>query len=373
MSSSALTCIVVNYLCAEATVAAVASVLGDSPETEMLVVDNSVSADERALLGRLLPPSTHLMVAGSNLGFGRACQWAFEQANSDFVLLMNPDTVALPGSICKLLDVLRSQPQLGAVSPLQFWDSECRWMLPPAWLPTGTGNWTLAQAARSARDAHRLSMAYRRVACLAWSASCGFVPQRALSGGAMMVRRSAAISIGRLFDPSFFMYYEDSDLCLRLKRAGWGLALAPHAHVRHEWTHSARKVEMLEAGKQRYFERNFNNRGQWQQRLNRCLSLPAVSNPLRASLLPVATDHIEVPSAWQSGWLLELSPSDLMIPSIGCRGSGSRANLPVALLPRLGLGPTYFRLGPIHANGEALPAYVMNGPEADTSGCATGV
>ncbi len=62
----------------------------------------------------------------------------------------------------------------------------------------------------------------------------------AFCGAACLLRRAALEDVG-VFDGGFFMYYEDTDLSLRLRKAGWRVLYAPSAHVRH--THSATSVE----------------------------------------------------------------------------------------------------------------------------------
>ena len=61
-----------------------------------------------------------------------------------------------------------------------------------------------------------------------------------LSGASLLLRRSALDAIGD-FDQKYFLYWEDADLCFRLRRAGWRLAVAPNSHVRHAVSASAGK------------------------------------------------------------------------------------------------------------------------------------
>jgi hypothetical protein len=257
--------------------------------------------------------------------------------------------------------------ELGACCPKQYWDEAQSWQLPPAWLPTGIGSWTLTKAHHDKRTAKRLSNAYRNLSLNAWQ-SQQIASQRAISGGAMMVCRSAITP--PLFDPAYFMYFEDSDLSLRLKQQGWQLAMIPEAHLVHEWTHSAGKVAMMEASKAQYFERHFNGRGQWQKRLASLTdqSSNALDNPLDA--LDVAGDQLmlSVPEAWASAWLLEASPSPLLIPSVGQMGKGQKASVSKEMLSRMSFAPeeggqlnaVYIRLGPAQPTREALQVFKID-------------
>ncbi len=59
----------------------------------------------------------------------------------------------------------------------------------------------------------------------------------------MLLRRSSIDALGEFFDPAFFMYYEDTDLCRRLTKAGFELMLDPAAKVVHQWRHDPAKSD----------------------------------------------------------------------------------------------------------------------------------
>jgi GT2 family glycosyltransferase len=347
-------------------------------ELDVVVVDNSVNAQEAQLLQNTIaalqsqavkPLSVQLILNPSNTGFGEANSLAFEQCQGEFVMLLNPDARMFPQCLLSLSTAMLSNLQLGACCPKQYWDEAQSWQLPPAWLPTGIGTWTLTKAHHDKRSAKRLSMAYRNLALTAWQ-SQQIVAQRALSGGAMMVRRSA-ITLP-LFDPAYFMYFEDSDLSFRLKQNGLQLAMVPDANLIHDWAHSAGKVAMMEASKAKYFERHFNGRGQWQQRLTSLTAETkgALDNPLGATLIVLAADvwSVTVPEAWASGWLLEASPSSLLTPSVGQLGTGKIASVSQELLARMSFAPegnqqlnaVYVRLGPVACTQEALQVFKID-------------
>ena len=354
-----VTTIIVNFFGADLTVGAVTSVLTDAPACKIVVVDNSECPVETERLKASLHGRAELLTNRKNLGFGAACNIGLSAADADYVMLLNPDARVLPGCIPTLASVLDEHPELGAVSPVQWWEPSGRWLLPPAWLPSGIGMWSLEQAWRQPRWAKRMSDAYRRLALRAWTERGRWVRQRALSGGAMMVRRTAALAAGGLFDPAYFMYYEDSDLCLRLKRSGFALGLAPGATALHEWHHSAAKVQMMEESKSTFLKQHFEGRGDWERRLMYCTAQPARPHSLDYVPLPHLPMGLDVPSHWQSGWLLEVSPSPLLIPAIGQLGEGPSAPLPAPLMARLGTGPLYLRLGPALAEAPDATLYVI--------------
>lgn len=339
--------IVVNYFGSHLTRSATDSLLRDRPDMEVIVIDNSTDAGESLKLRQVLDPRVKLIINSSNTGFGAACNLGFVNTQAEFVMLLNPDAQVLPGCLDRLQAALEHRPEFGAVSPMQFWETSYRWKLPPAHLPAGLETWCLEKAWRNQRAAQKLSTAYRNLALQMWQTESGIVKQRALSGGAILLRRSAVQDAGGLFDPAFFMYYEDSDLCWRLKKSGWQLGLVADAHALHEWENSTTKVDFMEKSGQIYLQKNFAGRGKWEQRLAHGRKIQPVSAPLDFQVFDKSTSILEIPSEWQKGWLLEISPSPLLIPAIGCLGNGPQAEVPLHLLKRMGEGAlTYVRIGP---------------------------
>lgn len=352
--SSEVCCVVVNFFSAGLTIEAVDSFITQYPQGEIVVVDNSADPQEAQHLRLGLHPKVKLLTTTGNIGFARACNKAFELSNRPFVLLLNPDAQLQPDCVHHLVEALHKHQNLGAVSPLQFWDKRLEWFLPSAWYPTGIGQWALAKGLRSARAAQRLSQAYRARSLSLWrSESSTVVPQKALSGGAMMIRRAAVAQFDRLFDPEYFMYFEDSDLCLRLQRAGWQLAIARQAKVVHEWANSPGKAELMSASQAYYFSKNFAGQGQWEIRLQQALSIGPLTNPLQAQEFSWGHQKLPVPNALKDGWLFEVSPSSLMIPSIASFGYGPAVTIDWKLMRRLaGTGAFFIRIGsPVQSCG----------------------
>lgn len=350
--------IIVNYFGHQLTKKAVGSLLAHQPDMEIIVVDNSIDFQEARELRATLDQRVHIISSTSNLGFGRACNLAFESTKAEFIMLLNPDAQVLPGCIEQLVQALQRMPKLGAVSPVQIWEPSGCWKLPPAWLPTGLGMWCIEHAWRNERNAVKLSNAYRNLALKVWHPQgCQVLPQRALSGGAMMVRRSAAIESGGLFDPDFFMYYEDSDLCWRLKSQGWQLGMVANAFALHEWEHTSTKVDFMEKSKHAYIHKHFSGCGTWEQRIERCTKHPPLQAPIQFQKGSKFHPWIQIPEQWQASWLLEISPSPLLIPSIGFISSGPQAHIPDILIQRLGGEDFYVRVGPARQTTEALRVF----------------
>ncbi len=317
----------------------------------MVVVDNSDSADEVARLQQALPRAADLVVAPRNLGFGKACNLAIERAPAAFVWLVNPDARVLPGCLTALRQALETDQRLGAVAPLQYLDSPQQWLFSPAWLPGSIDHWVRLQVRDSGHHRRRYDRAVRAETVRLWSARPGQPPlrQRALSGSNLLLRRACIDQQLGLFDPAFFMYFEDSDLCMRLRKRGWRLAVVPAAGALHLWHLSAYKHDLMEQARPLYFERHF-ARSRWLLRAAERASVAAEPQPDWPSWC--GGDWV-VPEAWQQGWSLEISPTDLFSPSIGRIGQGPAVGWPVEVVSAMPGARLYARLGPV--GSDSLP------------------
>ena len=329
--------ILVNYYTARHILEAVASVIAQqySAETELFVVDNSVSETETALLEANLPTTVTFIRNAENIGFARACNLAFEHANGEFILLLNPDARLLPGALPKLAETLSHHADAGAVGPRVYWDDERRFLMPPSTFPSVLGFCQEAVSRAIARLSAYPSMQFRKKALQAWTSDT-VLPVDALSGGHMLIRRSAIERSGGLFDPQFFMYWEDSDLMHRLKQNGYRLYLEPTAGCLHYYEHSPKKDQRIARGWPAYLHKNLRKSAGFRlaDALNR--RLPPVRTPDIAPLTPQDGKlSFPVPTEIQDAWLLEVGTSPQLIPAIGHFGSGPIAEIGTTLFQRL--------------------------------------
>jgi GT2 family glycosyltransferase len=174
----------------------------------VIVVDNA-SDDDSAAAARAALPSTIVISNRTNQGFGRANNQGAALAGTEFVLLINPDAELRPGAIEHLVAAADRYPEAA--------------LLAPAILdPTGT---RIATHNVGLFDQNRITGRKRVL-------PDGDMCADFLSGALMLVRREPFQAIGG-FDPNIFLYYEDDDLCLRLRRAGHSLVQVPAAAARH--------------------------------------------------------------------------------------------------------------------------------------------
>ena len=213
-----------------------------SLDLQLIVVDNASRDGSVALLRgdpRFAPAS---LVANSvNVGFGRANNQAVPMARGRYLLLLNTDAFVAPEALEMTVAYMDAHPQYGVLGvQLIGRDGQtqpsCRYF-PTPWnvflLHTGLG---------------RFFPQVRAVDDLAWDHAapreCDWVP-----GCYLLIRREVVDTIG-LFDPRYFLYCEEVDLCRRAKQAGWGVVFFNGTRVVHLGGESAKSDGPLTAGGQ---------------------------------------------------------------------------------------------------------------------------
>ncbi len=193
---------------------------------EVLVVDNA-STDGSAEMVRRDFPGVRLVALPRNLGFSGGNNVGIRAAQGKYVLLLNPDTVARPGSIATLAEYMEAHETSGIVGP--------RLLNPDGTLQPSRRRFpTLLTALVESTPLQRWLgklPAIRRFYMLDQPEA---VTQQVdwLSGAALLCRREALEQAG-LFDPGYFMFSEEVDLCRRVKDAGWEVVYVPHAEIVH--------------------------------------------------------------------------------------------------------------------------------------------
>ena len=207
---------------------------------EIVVVDNG-STDGSQEMVREQFPSVHLRVLPENPGYGAASNVAFTLCTADYVLLLNSDTELRPGTLPALVAHLDRCPEAGIVGP--------RILNPDGTLQRSTFPFPgplvplmkrrpladLVQVLPSLRDTFVGAWEHDRTRRVPW-----------VLGAALAIRRSAYQAVGG-FDESYVMYYEEVDLCYRLRQAGWETHFTPAAEIVHIGgaSTSQRRPEML--------------------------------------------------------------------------------------------------------------------------------
>jgi GT2 family glycosyltransferase len=208
---------------------------------ETWVVDND-SADGSADMVAASHPWARLVRNDANVGFARACNLAIPQAGGRYLFFFNPDATLDPGGLSAMTALMDAHPDLGALmprllnrdgSPTHFVGRAPRLLAAKMRLARAL-TWKFSQRPAVQRFWQKSVDQY-----LAHSGEDRDLYERtAMEGAALFVRRADMEAAG-LFDPGFFCGWEETDLTLRLRRAGRRLAVTPRASVRH-WDQQSR-------------------------------------------------------------------------------------------------------------------------------------
>jgi len=212
--------IILNWNNAADTLACLDSVFrSDYPNFHVLVVDNG-STDGSPEAVRAAYPTVTLIENGANLGYAEGNNVGIRHAlahGADYVLLLNNDTLVAPDMLAKLLAVAEADAQIGIVGPLIcYYD-------PPdvVWNAGNAIDWQEGNVMNLRGDE-----------------SCDKVGTQPyavdyVSGCALCIRRSVIEQVG-LLDARFFIYYEETDWCVRTRRAGYIVMMVPGARIWHK-------------------------------------------------------------------------------------------------------------------------------------------
>lgn len=171
----------------------------------VLVIDNQ-SSDGSAELANKLLPQARVVRAGANLGFGRANNMGLQQVATDYALLLNPDSIIDSCTLPELMQAAERFPEAALLAP-KLYDAP------------GVLGECYRRAFHDGKSGPLLDPG-------------GDLCTDFLTGAALLLNMRLMRQVG-FFDPWFFLYLEDDDLCLRVRRAGHPLILVNAAQVEH--------------------------------------------------------------------------------------------------------------------------------------------
>ena len=192
---------------------------------EVIVVDNAAPEADAKLgpfLGRV-----RIIHNRENLGFTRANNRGAAEAQGEYVLFLNSDTRVDPDAFSRLVRFADDHPEAGAVGPLVL---------------NGDGTFQLSygrplslfsefrQKALAAPAARRGDMGSLKTRVVGWVSGCCLLTRRECFPG------------GSVFDEEIFLYFDDNELCVRLRKAGRKIYFFPEARIVHLGGASVRSV-----------------------------------------------------------------------------------------------------------------------------------
>ena len=205
----------------------IAEHLGDA-DVDVVVADNQSVDGTRELVETEFPWAR--VITCENKGFAHANNRALMTCDARYVLFLNPDTEILEGTFEELVRALDEHPSVGLAGVRQ--------LTPPdgAVFPTIRRRPTVLRSLCEALGSEGLPFRARWLGerelnpdLYERETSCDWI-----SGSFMFVRREAIESAG-FMDERFFIYSEETDFCLRIRRAGWEIRHLPTMTIMHHF------------------------------------------------------------------------------------------------------------------------------------------
>jgi len=212
--------VVVNYRHYDDTVRCLTSLqASDTADQRVIVVDNTEREHHGPDLTDLLDPAVEVVSAGDNVGFAAGCNIGIRAAltsSAEFVWLLNPDAVVSAETLTRLLRTAEEHPDAGIVGSRILDGGHPARILFNGGVIKGHGSTYHADAGvfdPSVPDGSVRDVDY-------------------VTGACFLIRRETLRQIG-LLSEDYFLYYEETDYCLRAQQAGWRTVLAPYSRVWH--------------------------------------------------------------------------------------------------------------------------------------------
>ncbi|WP_300286556.1 glycosyltransferase family 2 protein [uncultured Alistipes sp.] len=218
--------IIVNYKTSRLLVDAVDSIFEKTEDLsfEVIVVDNRSQDDSEQLVRERYGDRVIFLPLPENIGFGRANNEGIRIAKGRNILFLNPDTLLMNNAIGLLSDYLDGHPEAGAAggnlySPEGNPNVSFNRVFPSMFDETDQAVLRLLSRLRFGRNGF-FNYTERPI-------EVGFIV-----GADLMVPRKILDRVGG-FDPDFFMYYEETELCWRIRRAKYRIVCVPQARIVH--------------------------------------------------------------------------------------------------------------------------------------------
>lgn len=221
--------IIVHYRAKEELFNCLSSLKASSPYSpyEVIVVDN----DEKKVIEEELRSRfrwVSYIATAKNCGFGAGNNIGAGKARGKFLFFLNPDTVVLPRSIDNLIQFLSKQRKVAIVAPLLFNNDGKKYDLQGSTQLTPLEGIVCLSFINKLFPNNPISKKYF---LSAWDKK-SLKEVDVVPGTAFVIRKSIFEEIGG-FDDRFFLYFEESDLCRRVKQKGYTIYMLPHASIVH--------------------------------------------------------------------------------------------------------------------------------------------
>ena len=232
-----LTIIIVSWNVCEDVIQCIESIYKNPPSSsyEIILVDNA-SSDDTIVRVRERFPEVIVIENTQNMGFAAANNVGIQKARGQYVFFLNPDTLALSGSFDKLITLMEVRPDVGLCGP--------QILNPDMTIQRSVRRFPTFRAIFYRFTIFKYLGLFRRY-FYEWTMR-DFDHQKEIAaeqliGAALIAPTSLVRDLGG-FDECFFMYYEEVDLCIRIKKAGFKVMFYPTAAIIHLGGRSSKQI-----------------------------------------------------------------------------------------------------------------------------------
>lgn len=239
MAKLKLSIIIVHYKNKEVLFSCLKSIERNKPRVsfEVLVVDNDEEKTIEPSLKRKFPWVKYIKAEG-NIGYGAGNNLGVKHAKGEYLFILNPDTEIISGSIDKLLNFIQDNDKVGIAAPILLNQKGKVYPL------QGTGKLTPLSAIFGLSFINKF-FPFNPISRQYWLLDWDKRKKRevdVIPGTAFMIRKKLFDEIGG-FDEKFFLYFEEFDLCKRIKDLSYKIFMVPEAKIIHLWAKSTSKIK----------------------------------------------------------------------------------------------------------------------------------
>lgn len=223
--------IIVHYKNKERLYDCIKSIIQSKPKVsfEVIVVDNDEKVTiKKELLARF--KRVKYLKSPGNIGYGAGNNLGAKSAKGEYLFILNPDTKALSGSIDGLVNFLEKNKQAGLVAP-NLVDEKRK-----IFSQLGSKKLTPLRGIVALSFLNKL-FPNNYISRKYWLKNTPMNKRREVDvapGSALLIRRQI-FEKARGFDENFFLYFEESDFCKRVKELGHSIYIIPDAQIIHYW------------------------------------------------------------------------------------------------------------------------------------------
>lgn len=277
-AGASVSVLVVNYKLYDQLAACLASLAADDDgrRAEVIVVDHE-SDESRLRAAASHHPHVITVARQDNRGFAAGINEAAGRASGDLLLLINPDAVVMPHAIRRMADQLAARADVAAVGPKVLWPDRSLQATGRRFPTALTGLFGRTTALTRLWPNNPVSRWQLPAIDLTAPAEVDWV-----TGTCVMIRAQAFRDVGG-FDEGYFLYWEDADLCQRLRARGSRVMFLPDAVVVHAAAQSSeharvRSLVAFHRSALRYYRK-------YQRGPSRIVTVPFAAVALAARLL----------------------------------------------------------------------------------------